>query len=155
NRNGSTFPFEDGIVLCTDKVSSVPGPKGNFPVSANQFRWTGDQDLNDLINAAGGWPAVNDARTTILDFDFMPVQSTVDFEYVFASNSYYGCTWNCDNGALFGAWLIDTTTGIGQNLAVIPGTNDPISINTLRDGDKTGMQCNGVSPNAHLFDNAY
>src|SRR5690606_2184519 len=154
-RNGSVFPFESGIVLSTDKSSLVPGPKGPITPSANQFRWTGDVDLNNLINDAGGWPGGNDARSTIIDFEFISVQSTVGFEYVFASNSYYGCTWNCDNGALFGAWLIDTTTNTGQNLAVIPGTTDPISINTLRDGAKTGVTCGGVSPNAHLFDNAY
>lgn len=89
-KNGSTFPFEDGIVLSTDKASLVPGPKAGFAPSPNQYRWTGDQDLNDLINDAGGWPNVNDARTTIIDFEFMPLQSTVSFDYIFASNSYYG-----------------------------------------------------------------
>src|SRR5690606_787923 len=76
-------------------------------------------------------------------------------EYVFASNSYYGCTWHCDNGALFGAWLIDLTTGVGDNLAKIPNTNDPISINTLRDGTKTGVNCTVPDPNPQYFGNAY
>ena len=153
-KNGSIFPFEDGIVLSTDKASFVPGPYTGGSASPNQFRWLGDKDLNDLIIDAGGWPAVPDMRSTVIDFDFIPVQNTVNFEYIFASNSYYGCTWNCDNGALFGAWLIDSTTGIGQNLAKIPATNEPISINTLRDNAKTGLAC-ATNPNPHLFANAY
>src|SRR5690606_2063181 len=54
-----------------------------------------------------------------------------------------------------GAWLIDLTTGVGQNLALIPGTTDPISINTLRDGTKTGVTCNVPDPNPLYFGNAY
>ena len=155
NRNGSDFPFDDGIVISTEKSSYVPGPYvGGKMTSVNQFRWTGDQDMNDLINAAGGWPPEDDMRSAFIDFDFIPVQNTITFEYVFGSNSYHGCTYNCGNGAMFGAWLIDLTTGVGQNLALIPGTTDPISINTLRDNAKTGLSC-PTNPNPQYFGNAY
>src|SRR5690606_15354204 len=155
NRNGSDFPFDDGIVISTEKSSYVPGPYvGGKMTSVNQFRWTGDQDMNDLINAAGGWPPEDDMRSAVIDFDVIPVQNTITFEYVFGSNSYHGCTYNCGNGAMFGAWLIDLTTGVGQNLALIPGTTDPISINTLRDNAKTGLSC-PTNPNPQYFGNAY
>src|SRR5690606_7325612 len=74
NRNGSDFPFDDGIVISTEKSSYVPGPYvGGKMTSVNQFRWTGDQDMNDLINAAGGWPPEDDMRSAFIDFDFIPV----------------------------------------------------------------------------------
>jgi len=60
---------------------------------------------------------------------------------------------------MFGAWLIDTTTGVGENLAKIPNTNDPISIFTLRDATKTYPQtCAAGVPasiNSTYFGNAY
>src|SRR5690554_3526070 len=57
NRNGSDFPFEEGIVLSTDRSEYVPGPYNgrNSGALNNQFRWGGDQDLVDLIMDAGGW----------------------------------------------------------------------------------------------------
>src|SRR5690606_38821973 len=53
---------------------------------------------------------------------------------------------------------IDMTTGIGENLAKIPGTTDPISINTLRDNDKThpiNCAAGAGSVNPTYFGNAY
>src|SRR5690606_11822067 len=159
DKNGSDFPFDDGIVIATDVSSALPGPFTGGQASPNQYRWTGDQDMNDLINAAGGWPPEDDMRSAFIDFDFIPVQNTVSFEYLFGSHSYgAGCTYDCGNGAMFGAWLIDLTTGVGQNLALIPGTTDPISINTLRDNDKThpfGCAAGVGSVNPTYFGNAY
>ena len=165
-RNGSNFPFEDGIVLSTDRSSLVPGPfDGRNSGLNNQFRWAGDQDLIDLINDSGGWPtgggAGSDIRSASIDFEFIPMQNTVTFEYLFGSSSYDGpgCWGDCTNAAQFGAWLIDTTTGVGQNLAIVPNTNQPVSIATVRDGDKTypnNCAAGGpLSANAQFFGNAY
>src|SRR5690554_1478447 len=162
NRNGSDFPFDEGIIISTDQAGLFEGPSTGYASSGyeNLYRWTGDQDLNDLINDAGGWfPSLpNTIRSASIDFEFIPMQNTVTFEYLFGSNSYYGCYLSCDNAAMFGAWLIDTTTGVGENLAKIPNTNDPISIYTLRDGDKTYPSCSTGIPssiNETYFGNAY
>lgn len=160
-KNGSIFPFEDGIVLSTAQSEFVPGPYTTNNHGNNPHRWTGDQDLNDAINDAGGWPqqpiVATDMRSTMLEFDFVPMQTTVNFEYLFATNSYdTGCTYYCHNGALFAAWLIDTTTGVGQNLAKLPNTNTPISIATVRDVNKTGANPNNcASINPQFFGNYY
>jgi len=165
SRNGSAFPFDDGIVLATDMATGFEGPctPGGGPASPNQFRWIGDQDLNDLVNDAGGYPTFpftpTDMRSAIIDFEFIPMQNTVSFEYLFGSHSYSsGCNFDCGNGALFGAWLIDLTTGIGENLAKVPNTNDPISIATVRDGNKSSpSNCNGgpTTINPQYFGNSY
>src|SRR5690606_38838324 len=135
-----------------------PGPYTTGNKGSNPHRWTGDQDLNDAINDAGGWPNQADMRSTQLQFDFIPMQNTVTFEYLFASNSWdSGCTWRCENGAMFAAWLIDTTTGVGENLAKLPNTNIPISINTVSDLNKSysvnGTLCQTINP--QYFGNYY
>src|SRR5690606_32896978 len=162
NRNGSDFPFDEGIVIATDQASLFQGPSQGSASSGfeNLYRWTGDQDLNDLINDAGGWfPSLpNTIRSASIDFEFIPVQNTVTFDYLFGCKSYYGCYLSCDNATMFGASLIDTTTGVGEYLTNIPNTNDPISIYTLRDGDKTYPACSTRLPtsiNETYFSNAY
>src|SRR5690606_35376698 len=113
----------------------------------------------------GGWPirsgqVVTEVRSASIDFEFVPMQSTVTFEYLFGSSSYSnGCWGCCKNAALFSAWLIDMTTGVGENLAKVPGTNSPISIATVRDENKTyPNQCDAGVPasiNPTYFGNAY
>ncbi len=148
NKNGSIFPFDQGIVLSTNEVKFVPGPhRGSYGArGTNTNRWTGDKDINDAIYDAGGGPLA-DKRVTQLEFDFIPVKETLKFEYLFASNSYVnGCTYMCDTGALFAAWLVDLTTGEGQNLAKIKNTDTPIALSTIRDASKSGVFCGSVNP---------
>ncbi|SFI76151.1 choice-of-anchor J domain-containing protein [Myroides guanonis] len=148
NQNNTEFPFKEGIVLSTSEVKFVSGPfNGAYADRGkNPYRWTGDKDINDAINAAGGGPTES-KRVTQLEFDFIPIKDSIKFEYLFTSNSYVkGCTYDCGVGALFAAWLIDTTTGEGINLAKIKGTDIPIALNTIRDADKSGVTCGSVNP---------
>ena len=157
-KNGSIFPFEDGIVLSTTETPFVEGPYYGYggPTGGrgiNNYRWGGDQDLNDAIADGGGAPYTQ-FRSTMIEFDFVPLQSTVSFEYLFASNSYHrSCGEVCRNGAMFAAWLVDSTTGVGENLAKVPGTNLPISINTIRDVNKSNANC--ASTNEIYFGEYY
>ncbi|TDS57927.1 choice-of-anchor J domain-containing protein [Myroides indicus] len=152
NKNNSIFPFEEGIVLSTSEVQFVPGPYGGGGFGNNPHRWIGDKDINDAINDAGGGPR-DDKRVTQLEFDFIPVKDSIKFDYLFASNSYGACTYTCQNGALFAAWLIDATTGKGQNLAKIKGTQTPISLYTIWDNKK--IKNTPCSSHPELFWNAY
>lgn len=160
-RGDSSFPFEKGIVLSTNEVDYIAGPwrGGTAERGSNDERWIGDKDVNDAINNAGGGPRPN-KRVTQVEFEFTPLKDSIQFEYLFASNSYLGengnyipCHDNCDVGALFAAWLIDTTLDEGENLAKVPGTNMPISINTVRDVDKSGALCENI--NAQYYDKHY
>lgn len=151
NKKNSIFPFEEGIVLSTGEVDYVSGMYTTGNKGSNPHRWVGDKDLNDAINDAGGNPEYNkQMRVTQLEFDFTPIKDSIQFEYLFASNSYIsGCTYTCKNGALFAAWLIDSETGEGQNLAKIKGTKTPISLGNIWDNKKiTGTSC---SVNPELF----
>lgn len=150
NKDKTDFPFEEGVILSTNEIQYAYGPvqetslkfRGN-----NDERWIGDKDINEVIAATGAAPVgVDKKRVTQLEFDFIPVSDSISFEYLFASNSYYlDCnSLRCSAAALFAAWLIDTTTGEGQNLARIKDTELPIAINTIMNPIKTGkIQCPG------------
>lgn len=149
NKGNADFPFEKGLVLVTNEIQYVTGPSQPSSFSfrgTNDHRWHGDQDINSLINETGGGLSPI-KRVTQLAFDFIPTNNEISFEYLFASNSYdSGCGVHCSAGALFATWLIDTTTGEGQNLAKVEGTDLPISIRTVLDTSKTESLCTSSYP---------
>ncbi|MCP1996870.1 choice-of-anchor J domain-containing protein, partial [Flavobacterium sp. HSC-61S13] len=156
NQNGSLFPFEEGIVLATHDIATVPGPYydygdagGPAGVRGKIAPWEGDEDLNAVIASAGGSVYAGSKSVATLEFDFVPIKDTIRFEYLMASESYlHNCTVVCwGAGALFTAWLTELETGQGQNLALVPGTNEPITLSTIRDTDRSGAaNCGSVHP---------
>ena len=86
---------------------------------------SGDSDLNNLV------PNYNTYDATILEFDFTTKGGNVSFNYVFASEEYIEYT-NTEYNDVFGFFLD------GQNIALIPGTNTPVAINTVNGGDPLG-----------------
>lgn len=157
NKGNSDFPFEEGIVLSTNEIEYVGrtyrGNDLNVNRGNNNVRWKGDDDINDAIFDAGGGLSA-EKRVTQIEFDFIPIKGTVSFEYLFASQSYHvNCGVACHAGAMFAAWLVDTTTGEGQNLAKVTNTDLPIAINTIRDANKSKSGCGSTNP--ELFGKYY
>ncbi|MGI6776859.1 MAG: choice-of-anchor L domain-containing protein [Acetivibrionales bacterium] len=70
----------------------------------------------------------NDAA--VLEFDFVPEGDVVSFMYVFASDEYNEYVYKYND--VFGFFLN------GENVALIPGTNTPVSINNVNGGNPYG-----------------
>jgi gliding motility-associated-like protein len=156
NKQKADFPFEEGLVLTTHDVKYTSGPyMGNVGKRKKLELWQGDEELNDIIDQIGGEGFGSNKATSVLEFDFIPVKDSLNFEYLFAAVSYHPlCGYACyPGGALFAAWLTDLSTGEGQNLAVVPDTSLPIALNTIRDVDKSGASCESVNP--QYFGNYY
>ena len=119
NKNGSSFPFEDGIVLSTWRSDNSVGPfirnKGEGSTS-----WLGDPDLNKALNIT------TTINATSLEFDFTPLTSFLSFNYVFASNEYQDA-FPCRFSDGFAFLIKVKGTSNYQNLAVIPSTTTPVS----------------------------
>lgn len=127
NKNNSTFEFEDGIVLTTGDFTAVPGPSSQNTTTGGS--WDGDDDLLDYMQNAGLIvDQYNDA--SILEFDFIPTKPDFSFDFIFASNEYG--QYQCDFSDAFAFFLTDLTTNNVTNLALVPGTNAPISVTTIR-----------------------
>lgn len=125
NKGNSDFPFEKGIVIATHSVQQVAGPYKGFESPKDRIPfWTGDPDLNDVISNIGGTGFGSEKAVAVLEFDFIPIKDSINFEYLFVSDSFNaGCAVVCQpGGALFAAWLTEIETGVGQNLALVPGT---------------------------------
>ena len=118
---------EDGT--CSEGVEG-PNDCSEDPASngdnSSSLGTAGDADLDTLLT---GGLLTEDA--TVLEFDFVPQESTVSFNYVFSSEEYNNFA-NSSYNDVFGFFINDT------NCALVPGTTDPVTINTINNGNPDG-----------------
>ncbi|NJM79224.1 MAG: hypothetical protein HC854_05510 [Flavobacterium sp.] len=128
NRNGSIFPIDEGVILSTGKVVNAPGPNISLLDDGGDIPWPGDNDLNTALGLS------NSFNATVLEFDFIPQGNTISFDYLLSSEQYLtNPTSNqCNFTDGFAFLLREVGTTNYQNLAIIPGTNTPIKVNTVR-----------------------
>ena len=133
--------FDSGIILGSGNVQTVtgdpacsggvegpntcyePGGPSGY-VNSTDFGLPGDADLTGL----SGNPTFD---ATVLEFDFVPQFSSVQFKYTFSSEEYSDYS-NTQYNDVF-AFYIN-----GVNGAIVPGTTDPVSINTINNGNDAG-----------------
>lgn len=122
------FPLTSGVVLSTGNALNVPGPNTSMLNDGNEA-WPGDSDLEATLLQAG--IPMNSVNATVLEFDFTPISSQFSFDFVFASEEYGN--YQCQFSDAFAFLLTNVNTGQTVNLAVVPGSNAPISVVTIRD----------------------
>ena len=128
SRGNSTFPFEDGVLITTGKAVSAIGPNTTL-LSEGYSSWGGDDDLEEAINEN------NTTNATVLEFDFLPIANKIKFEYIFSSEQYYAYDnpSQCNYSDGFAFLLREANAQNNyQNLAVVPNTNIPVKITTVR-----------------------
>ena len=129
--NGATtnIGINNGVILSTGNAQVAIGPNDD-PAStlatANPIQ--GDADLAALSS-------LQIRNTAILEFDFVPVGQSLSFNFVFGSEEYLefvGSQFNDVFGFfLSGPGIAGPFTGGAINIALVPGTNTPISINNV------------------------
>lgn len=140
---GTTFPFENGIILSTGKINNAPGPNSYLSDDGGGMGWNGDSDLNDALGLS------NTFNATVLEFDFIPLGNRISFDYIFSSEQYLTSPSSnqCNFTDGFAFLLKEVSATTYDNLAIIPGTNIPVKVNTVRG---TGTIC--PPANAAYFD---
>lgn len=122
------FPMQSGVILSTGNVMQAGGPNTSI-LSSGNASWTGDSSLEATLAASGiNMTSVN---ATVLEFDFVPLSSYFDFDFLFASEEYGN--FQCQFSDAFAFLLTNMSTGVTTNLAVVPSTTLPISVVTIRD----------------------
>lgn len=121
--------FDAGIMLSTGKINNVIGPN-KFPNVGYLSNTLGDSDLG-----------ANTYDAAVLEFDFVPEQDSIAFDYVFASEEYNEYV-NAQYNDIF-AFYVN-----GQNMAVVPGTSTPVSVNTINGGNPLGT--NATNPQFYI-----
>lgn len=141
NTNPS-FPMTKGIVLSTGNITSAGGPN-TTTLDEGTIAWTGDANL---VTALGN-PAANYLNASVLEFDFTPISPNFSFDFIFASEEYGGfqCAGFPD---AFAFLLTNTNTNITTNLAVLPSSTTPITVEKVRDN---AFNSTCASNNANFF----
>lgn len=127
--NGSSsIGLDRGIILSTGPISNAEGPNSVTDKSGNFSDHTGDPYLSALT--------VHAIKDHIgIEFDFIPLDSFVTFRYVFASEEYcefVGSIYNDVFGFFIsGPGITGGFAGNSANVALIPGSNDFVAINTV------------------------
>jgi len=130
NASTSDFPLGSGLIISTGRVTNAEGPNSSGGTSDNIGQITGDPDVNYLTSNNA-----NDAQ--ILEFDFVPAGDVLNFNYIFASEEYP--EWTCGSYNDVFAFIISgpgiaSDPGLsGKNVALIPGTSNPVTINNVND----------------------
>lgn len=139
--SGTQIPFSAGIVIGSGGVSNNagtaqgiigPNSQGGYTLACSPASPTTDAQLSSLDVLNRG---INDIGK--LEFDFIPVGNKVKFDFIFSSDEYneYVCSSFYD---VFGFFVTGPNPAGGnytnQNLALVPNTTMPITINTINNG---------------------
>lgn len=130
--NGATFPFNYGVVMSTGNALLAEGPfVNNTNIASGSTTWPGDAELNNITVANDPTQTAGTNDASILEFDFVPLTNKFSFDFLFASTEYG--SYQCDFTDSF-AFILTEPNGNKKNLAVIPGTNIPVSVTNIKDG---------------------
>lgn len=127
--------FDAGILLSSGSLANVVGPNNSSSTTAS-LGLPGDAALTALSGNT-----TFDA--TWLQFDFVPTANNVFIQYVFGSEEYNEYVGGSVNDVF--AFFVN-----GQNIALIPSTTTPISINTVNNGNWIGLSA-GPCLNCEYF----
>ncbi|MCF6295554.1 MAG: T9SS type B sorting domain-containing protein [Flavobacteriaceae bacterium] len=126
-RANSNFPFQNGIVLSTGNANSGGNTTNTNILNEGETNWGTDPDLETALGIT------NTLNATSIEFDFISISNLIQFNYILASEEYFG-NFPCEYSDGF-AFLIRQagTNDPYTNIALIPGTNIPVNTNTIHD----------------------
>ncbi|MCR4811479.1 MAG: gliding motility-associated C-terminal domain-containing protein [Bacteroidales bacterium] len=133
--------IEAGIILANGCVSGVAGVNDDEMFTAWECTCSYRSSLLEEIigdEYVIGWNIANDV--VVLEFDFIPTSDSIEFEYVFGSEEYPEYVYSFNDA--FGFFISGQNPYGGQpyvnkNIALIPNTDMPITINNVNDRDNS------------------
>lgn len=154
------FPIAKGLMMCTGAADTIAGQNSNQIISVQipaqdtiDGLSEGRQMLNILLANRSTSTLVRATDVATIKFDLVPAADSLRFRYIFSSEEYPNFV--CSNfNDVFGFFIqgpgiegdsmfIGTPFEGYRNLAIIPGTNLPVSINTVNSGQPgTGSPAN-------------
>ena len=129
---GSSIGIDSGIVFSTGNVNDIVGPNDQDNTSTEYPQNPLPDSIRNIMDILTNNSTY---EVVIVAFDFVPTVPNIEFEYVFASEEY--CEYiGEDFFDTFG--FIISGPGIngpfpngGENIALIPGTNDFVNISNI------------------------
>jgi subtilisin-like proprotein convertase family protein len=125
NFTGTGLGLTSGVMLSTGDIDNAVGPNSNTGTST-AYGLPGDPDLTALAGFG-----TEDA--VVFEFEFEVQGDELEFNFVFLSEEYNEFVNSGFNDVF--AFYISGPGIVGQeNLAVVPGTTTPVTINSINNG---------------------
>lgn len=122
--------IDQGVILASGDINNAIGPNDQGGAGSNEGGG-GDPDLEQMLGGTTTYDAA------VLEFDFVPTGDSVSFEYIFGSDEYLEFVNSGFNDAfgffLSGPGINGPYSNNSENIALIPGTNTPVSIDNVND----------------------
>jgi len=126
-RGSSNFPFDNGIMLSTGAAASGGNTAITPTLSDTATNWGTDNDIESALGIT------NTTNATSIEFDFVSAYNQLQFNYIFASEEYVDDN-SCNSGDSFVILIKEaSSSGPFQNIALVPGTSDYISVSNIRE----------------------
>ncbi|MEZ5014656.1 MAG: choice-of-anchor L domain-containing protein [Chitinophagales bacterium] len=116
--------ISDGIILTSGHADLAIGPNNSSGATGDNGA-PGDPDLNAIPGVLGTQDAC------VLEFDMTVTSDTVQFNYVFGSEEYLEFVGSFND--VFAFYISGPGITGTENMALLPGTTTPVSINNVND----------------------
>ncbi len=147
NGSSSNIGLASGVILTSGNITNAPGPNDTESQGTDNSL-SGDPDL-DLVSGVLTFDA------SILEFDFIPQADSVSFRYVFGSEEYPEYVDGFVNDAfgffISGPGIAGPYTNGAKNIAIIPGTSTPVTINDVNNGYAFACPASGPCANCQYY----
>ena len=148
---GTILGLDGGIILTTGEGEIAEGPDDDNNAGNDQGNG-GDVDLTALAG-------ISTFDAVILEFDFVPQNADLRFNYIFGSEEYP--EWvNAGYNDVFGFFIsgpgiAGPYTGGAENIALLPSTTIPVAIDNVNNGQSGTEPATGPCTNcAYYVDNS-
>jgi len=123
--------ISNGIIMGSGDVTGAIGPnnQGNHSSSSTEYYNSIDADLMSILDnySANDW--------SVVEFDFIATGDSLDFQFVFGSEEYLEFVYSAFNDGfgffVSGPGISGPYTNGAMNIALVPGTTLPVSINNV------------------------
>lgn len=139
----STISLNRGVVMSSGHCLDIDNTEAYFASSNNNSQ--GDNDLRIVASRCNDAGNAQSNDACLLEFDFIPQSTEVEFKYVFGSEEYpstyyppgyVGSQYN-DSFGFFISGPGITSFGVysndARNIALIPNTNEEVCINSINE----------------------
>ena len=125
NFTGTGLGLSSGVILSSGNINNAIGPN-NTPTATTAYGAPGDPDLTILANNQ-----TNDA--VVLEFEFEVQGDELEFDFVFLCEEYIEHINPATNpyNDVFAFYISGPGITGQENLAVVPGTNAPVSVQSI------------------------
>lgn len=124
NDDTGTLGLDSGMLITTGDIALAIGPNNSGSAGVNNNN-PGDSLAGTLI------PGYTTHDATVFEFDFIPLAETIlAFEFVFASEEYPEYV-NSSFNDVFGFFISGPGYNGAENIAIIPGSMIPVSIDNV------------------------